>query len=183
MIIVIAGRPGSGKSSVAKEVASLLSFPRISSGDFQREMAKERGISIVELAKLEAKDPSLDRLVDKRQEGYAKEHDNFVIDSWLGAKFIPQGIKIFLEGDESVRAKRIFLDSKNETRKDVDTYKTLEDAKRNMIERDRLNIERWIKYYDFDYTDIKNYDLVIDTTNLNLKEVVEIITDFIKTIG
>ena len=173
MIITISGMPGSGKSTVAKLLANKLGYKRFSSGDFQRDLAKERGLTIKELGELEAKDPELDMLVDKRQEEFGKKQDNFVMDSWLGAKFIPHSKKIFLYADEGTRAKRIFNDKSNKQRMDSEKLESFEQTKDNMIKRDNVNIERWKKYYDFDYTDKKHYDLVIDATNLTVDEVVE----------
>ena len=51
MIITISGTPGSGKSTVAKMIATKLGFKHYSTGDFMRQMAKERGISLEELSK------------------------------------------------------------------------------------------------------------------------------------
>lgn len=173
MIITISGLPGSGKSAVARLLAKKLGYKRFSSGDFQRDLAKERGLTIKELAELEAKDPELDMLVDKRQEEFGKKQDNFVIDAWLGAKFILHSKKIFLCADEETRAKRIFNDKSNKQRMDSEKLQDFEQTKANMIKRNKVNVERWKRYYDFDYTDKKHYDLVIDTTNLTIKEVVE----------
>ncbi|MGZ6005361.1 MAG: nucleoside monophosphate kinase, partial [Candidatus Saccharimonadales bacterium] len=47
-IITIAGRPGSGKSTTAKMVASKLSFEHFSSGDLFRAIAKEWGIDVLQ---------------------------------------------------------------------------------------------------------------------------------------
>ena len=162
--------PGSGKSSVAKLLAKKLGYKRFSSGDFQRNLAKERGLIIKELGDLEAKDPELDMLVDKRQEEFGKKYDNFVIDAWLGAKFIPHSKKIFLYAEQETRAKRIFNDKSNKQRMDSEKLQDFEQTKTNMIKRDKVNVERWKKYYD----------LVIDTTNITVKEVVDKILKAIK---
>ncbi len=181
MIIVISGQPGAGKSSTAKSVASTLDYDRKSSGDFQRQLAKERGITIHELGELEAKDPSLDLLVDNRQKEYGLCHDNFVIDSWLGALFIPHATKFFLYADEETRAKRIFYDTSNKTRMDVEKNQSLDHTKLKMIERDRVNIERWKRYYNgFDYRDPQHYDLVINTSRIETPQVAGIILHYLK---
>ncbi len=178
MKIIISGQPGSGKSTVAKFVAERLGFKHYSSGDFQRELAKERGLTIKELGDLEAKDPALDKLVDKRQEDFGKTHDSFVMDSWLGAKFIPDAVKILLVGSKEKRAKRIFGDKKST--RSVEKYSDLQDAIKQMEERDKTNIERWMRYYNFDYTDKSKYDLVVDTTNISAEKVVEKVLEFVK---
>lgn len=174
MIIVISGKPGAGKSTVAKKLAAKLKLSRISAGDFQRELAKEREITITELGELEKKDDSLDKLVDRKMMNYAKTHDNFVIDAWLGAKFIPQGFKIFLDGEETARAKRIFTDSQNQLRKHTTkVYQNLEEVIADMNERNNCNRARWYKFYNFYYDDPKHYDLIINTTKISADEVVE----------
>ncbi len=180
MIVIISGKPGSGKSTIAKMLAVKLDFKRYSSGDFQRQLAKERGLTIAELGELEAKDPGLDILVDKRQEEFGNQHDDFVMDTWLGAKFIPHAIKVFLDASEETRAKRIFNDKSNKQRMDSEKLDDFDETKKNMIERDRVNIERWKRYYGFDYTDPKHYDIVIDTENMLPEAIVDKILDYIK---
>lgn len=173
MIIVISGKPGAGKSTVAKKLAAKLKLPRISAGDFQRELAKERGITITELGELEKKDPALDKIVDQKTADYAKTHDNYVTDAWLGAKFVLNGFKIFLDGEETSRAKRIFTDSQNQLR-NVTTkkYRGIDDVLADMRKRNETNRNRWHRFYNFYYDDPKHYDLVINTTNIGADEVV-----------
>ena len=45
MIITVSGRAGAGKSTLAKALAHRLRLKRYSSGDLQREIAREKGIS------------------------------------------------------------------------------------------------------------------------------------------
>ncbi len=176
MKIVISGSPASGKSSVGKLLAKRLGMRHYSMGDLQREIAKEKNLDIVELGRLESRDDSLDRMVDERQERIGAEEDGFVIDSWLGAKFIPDALRIFIDADVDVRAKRRLAHKRAE-----ETYDDLDSVRENMQRRERLNRDRWIRYYDFDYADKKNYDLVLDSSHIGIEEVVDRIEEFIKT--
>ena len=47
MIITISGKAGSGKSTVAKELAKQLNLQHFSIGDIMRKMAKEKNISVM----------------------------------------------------------------------------------------------------------------------------------------
>mgnify|MGYP001353234851 CR=1 FL=1 len=175
MIVIISGQPGTGKSTIAKLLAKKLKYDHKSSGDFQREIAKEKKITIKELAKLEEKDSALDKMVDDRQKEFGEKYDNFVMDTWLGAKFIPHAFKVFLSADEDTRAKRIFNDKENKQRRESENLDDFEKTKQNMNERDESNKQRWKKYYGFDYTERKYYDLVIDTSFMDVNEIVEVI--------
>ena len=177
MIITISSLPGSGKSTVAKLIAKRLWFEHYSTGDFQREFAKEHGLTITQFGELEAKDKKFDLMVDKRTEQIAKTKDNFVIDSWLAPHFVPKAIKIFLECDEKVRAKRR-LPQKRKT----EQFSTIEDAIKDMRQRIKCNRERWLKYYNYDFLDMGNYDLVVDTTKLTPEQIVDKILKFVKDV-
>ena len=53
MIIAISGKAGSGKSTVAKLLASKLRLRHYSIGDLMREMAKEKERQMLEYCKLD----------------------------------------------------------------------------------------------------------------------------------
>lgn len=179
MIITISGSLGSGKSTVAKLLAKKLGYKHYSMGDFQRELAKERGISLLELSKLEEKDKSLDKIVDQKQKDLGKKEDNFVIDSRLGFYFIPHSVKLFLEIDEKEAAKRIF----NHLRPGEKENATLEETEENIKIRKKSEIKRYQEYYNLDLHDKSNYDLVIDTTNISAEQVSEEVLNYLKSIG
>lgn len=178
MILTIAGNLGSGKSTVAKLLAKKLNLKHYSTGDFMRQMAEERGITLLELSKLAEKDKKIDRELDARQINLGKKEDNFVIDARLGWHFIPNSMKIFLDVTDEEAARRIFSDkaSARTTEKENNTYeKTLA----NIRTRKESEKKRYRKYYNLDYTDKKQYDLVVDTTKINPEEVVEKIIEFV----
>ena len=169
MIITISGRAGSGKSTIAKLVAKKLGLKHFSSGDFMRQMAKEKGISLLELSKLAEKDKTIDKELDERQIKFGKEEDNFVIDGRLSAFFIPNAdFKIFLDADKKTRAERILKDARAE-----EQGKSLKDIEKKIEERERSEAKRYREYYGYDCYDKSKYDFVIDTTNLSIEKVAE----------
>jgi len=172
MIITISGTPGSGKSTVAKELAKRLRYKHYSGGDLRGKLAIEMGITIDQLNKMGEQDPSTDRKADEYIEKLGKTEDNFVIDSRLGWHFIPNSLKVFLTVDEKVAAKRIFSDKKSH-RKDEPEYKSAEDVKKAIEQRMKSDSLRYKKWYNLNYLNTKNYDLAIDTTNKTVNSIVK----------
>jgi len=174
MKITISGTSGSGKSTVGKLLARKLNYEHYSNGDFMREMAEERKISLLELSKEAETDMSIDQELDNRQIQLGKTQDNFVIDSRLGFHFVSDSIKIFLDADFETRAKRILADT---IRKEHNV--NLNTTKENMKKREESEKKRYKEYYNLDTSDKSNYDLIIDTTNISPEQVVDKITGYI----
>ena len=179
-IITISGRPGSGKSVVAKALAKKLNMKRYCTGEFMRAMAKQRGVSLLALSE-EAKHDNgkIDRAIDDFQIRLGETKNNFVIDGRLGFHFIPHSVKIFLEVNPNVAAKRIF----RQQRRGVETIRTMKEAQKELKKRFGLERVRYKKYYGVDYMDKKNYDVVIDTTKNTIDGVVKRILTFLKEKG
>lgn len=171
MIITISGRAGSGKSTVAKLLAQRLKLKHYSMGDLTREIAKEKNVSILELSKMQEKEPSIDKDIDKRQIEIGKEEDNFVIDGRLSAFFIPHAdFKIFLDADEKVRGERILREARS-----LEKSAGLKDTLIKLKAREESEIKRYKEYYNFDCYDKNRYDIVINTTELTPEHVVDVI--------
>jgi cytidylate kinase len=124
-------------------------------------------MSITELGDVEQSDKSLDRMIDDRLKKLAEE-DNVVVDSWLAPCFIPKAFHVFLDGDEDVLVKR-----RLQHRRKEETLPDFGQAKKDMRRRMEVNLKRWKEFYDYDYLDMGNYELVIDTTSIPPEEVVE----------
>ena len=169
MIITISGRPGSGKSVVAARVAAALGIPHVSAGDFMREMAAERGVSILELSRSAQSSDSIDREIDSRTVRLAAESGGFVMDARLGWHFIPQSIKVFLDVSLEEAGRRVFEAKRGAERENVDFKSTLGAIK----ERTESERQRYFEYYGLDYTDHQHYDFVQDTSGLGIDEVVD----------
>ena len=93
MVITINGRPGSGKSTVARRLAEHLGVPRFYAGDAFRQMARERGLTAVEFNKVSEVEPEIDQLTDELVVKFANEHSDCVIESRTGFHSDPNVIK------------------------------------------------------------------------------------------
>jgi CMP/dCMP kinase len=175
-IISISGTAGSGKSTVGRLLASVLRFEHYSSGEFMRDMAEERKITLLELSKEAETDRNIDEEIDDRQISLGMKEDDFVIDARLAFHFIPKSIKIFLDADFEERARRVFSDN---IRKEHNV--NLEKTKKNIKEREASEKKRYMEYYNLNPYDKKHYDLVIDTTELTPEQTVDKIVKFVRS--
>lgn len=141
-----------------------------------REMAKKRGITILELNTLSEHDTRIDHELDQRQIHLGKTEDNFIIDGRLSFHFIPHAIKIFLTADTNLRVHRIFKDQRK-----TEKNSTLQDTLKDMCDRQASEQKRYRSLYHLDYLSPTNYDFVLDTTTLTIAEVGNRIISFIKT--
>lgn len=179
MIITISGRPGSGKSAVAKRVAAELELDHVSAGDFMREMAAERGLSILELSRSAERRDVIDREIDARTARLASERDDFVMDARLGWHFIPESVKVFLEVRPEVAAQRIYAARRGTEYENVGLEETLAAIElRTHSER-----KRYLSYYDLDYTTHSHYDIVIETSDKPIDQVTREILDHVGASG
>ncbi len=178
MIVSIAGRPGSGKSTVAKALAARLELDHVSAGDFMREMAGEHGVSVLEFGAIAEQDPEIDRAIDARSRTMGETRDDFIIDARLAWYFIPHSIKVFLDVSLEVAAVRIFGDHRGSEMENIDLAATM----RNIERRAASESKRYDDYYDIDYLDPANYDLVVDTSTLDVDEVVDTIAGFLEQV-
>jgi len=174
-IITIAGRPGSGKSSTAKMVADTLDYEHFSSGDLFRALAEERGIDLMQANISAEENTEVDHLVDGRLREIGLESAPRVIDSRIAWHWMPRSFKVFLDLDLDLAARRII--KAIEQRKGVNESIPKEPHEYAKILSQRLDSEnrRYKALYDIDPGNMSNYDLVVDTGENNLEEVVEII--------
>jgi len=177
MIITISGKPGSGKSKIAKELAKKLKYNLYSVGDLQGQLAIERGLTITEMMTLEKNQPEIHKQVDKKTEELGKTKDNFVIDSWLAYYFIPHSFKIFLDVDEIVGADRIY---KGKERPDEPKKESLGSTIIELKYRLKEVQEGFQKAHGINFLDQKNYDYILDTTNLTPNQAIK---DILKQIN
>lgn len=175
MKITITGGLYSGKSTVAKAISEALNYAYFSVGELQRRLAVEKNMSITEYNKYML-DNNLDHEIDNRTIEIGKEEENFIFDARLAWHFIPDSFKIFLKVELDVAVERAMKDERGKSEK----YATKEEAKESITERRRLEVSRFKDIYNVDINDESNYDLVMDTSNMTLEEVIEKVIEEVK---
>ncbi|MBP5343625.1 MAG: (d)CMP kinase [Alphaproteobacteria bacterium] len=167
-VVSISGDLGSGKSSVSRLLADKLGWKYYSTGMAQRKIATEMGITTGELNRLSLSDISVDAKIDAVFKNPPWGDCPCVIDSRLAFYFLPNSFKVCLLVDPQIAAERIFHDMK---RKGEAKYRTIKQAKEACAQRRALELARFMQNYNLDITNLNQFDLVIDTTNLSVEEV------------
>lgn len=175
-IITIGGLPGSGKSTVKRLLAEKLGYTTFSTGDFVRQMAFERNMTLEEFNELVKHDKTLDVLIDERLERIEASEDCYIIDSHLAFHFVPSAFSVFLGISPEQSAERIFNDAQSPTRiKSGDVMLTLEDAYKRTQKRIQNHLERYATHYGINPYIETQYTLVIDTNEKSPALVADII--------
>jgi cytidylate kinase len=172
-IITIAGKPGSGKSTTSKGVAAKLQYRHFSSGDLFRSIAADRGLDVKSANQQAEKESSIDDLVDQRLQDMGRTESDIVIDSRTAWHWMPNSFKVYLDLDLHVAAKRIILAS--DERQSANEYipEDHEEYVKELQERLDSEARRYESLYGINPYDTQNYDLVVDTSQYSIDEVVD----------
>ena len=173
MIITVGGQAASGKTTLAKALAERLSFRHVSAGQVMRDMASERGMSLVDFSAYAEKHPEVDREIDERQKEIAKGSD-CVVDGRLSRYFLNPDLSIWLIAPADVRAGRIVGRGER--------YASAKEAREDMILRDDSERRRYMKYYNIDINDLTAYDLVINTGRFGIPKMTDISLAAVKSL-
>lgn len=171
-IITIGGRPGSGKSSTARQLALQLGFQHFSSGDLFRALAKEMGIDVLQANLSAEENAEIDHKVDGRLREIGRQDDKLVIDSRTAWHWIPGSYKIFLNLNLRVAAERILNEKDKDRLLNEHVHEDVDEYARTLQRRLDSETRRYKALYDIDPYDMGNYDLVVDTEAHGLDEVV-----------
>lgn len=169
IIVTVDGPSGSGKGTLAQHIADRLNLNHFSAGDVFRTLAEEKGMTHVELAEKAGKEVDIE--VDRKTLNRALS-ESCVVDgrlpSWVLGDY--SDLRIYLTADLEERARRI---SGREN-------KDLEQVKEETEKRDRDNRDRYSEYYGIDTDELDIYDLVIDNSDMGLREQEELVDKVLK---
>ncbi|MEA3452432.1 MAG: cytidylate kinase family protein [Bacteroidota bacterium] len=172
--ITLSGLAGSGKTTIGKLLAEKLSYKFISLGNFARKIAKEKyNMNINEFQNYCSKHPEIDYEIDNEFKKYCNETNKIIIDYRLGFHFIDNALNVFLKVSEGEAAKRLF----RAKRSSEFGIQNEDDIKQTMNKRNIKMKERFIKIYNVDFTELSNYDTIIDTDKFTeFSDIVNLIT-------
>ena len=173
MIITVGGLAGTGTTTTAVDLSEKLNIPYISAGFVFREMAAERGMSVLEFSEFAEGNDDIDKEIDKRQAQKASEAENLIVEGRLSAFFVDNAdLKVWLVTPFDVRSKRI------SERED----KSVEVAKKEIITREKSEALRYMEIHNIDIGNMDIYDIIINTGTFNPENVSEIIIQTLKVI-
>ncbi len=173
--ITVSGRIGTGKTTLANHLGEVLGWNVLDGGKIFRKIANEMKHHIKETSK---RPDEFDMAYEERIKKLLKEEDHHIVQSHL-AGFDAQGIK---------GAYKILVICKNKEGKDKTSVRidrlinrdgiSSEEAKEEVIEREKQNLEKFRRLYakgdpNWVYWDEKYYDLTINTFSLSPKEALE----------
>ena len=158
--------------SAAKVLSENLNIPYLSTGSIFRDMAKEKGMSVLEFSKFAENNTDIDKEIDRRQAELAYEAGDIVVEGRLSAYFIEADLKIWLTAPLDVRAKRVH-DREN---------KSIEQAVHEIKIREESEASRYKEIHNIDLYDYNIYDVVINSDSFNPESISQISTDILKVI-
>lgn len=161
MIVVVAGPPGSGKTTAASLYAERYGVTLVSGGHLFREMAAERRMDLASLGAYAEEhhevDRQLDAMVLAAVRNAVSERRDAVVDGRIQAHLLPrQGLRAFsvlVTAPIDVRAKRIA------DREGIPEPRALED----ILARERSERTRYRAIYGIDLDDVSVYALTVDS--------------------
>ncbi len=174
MHITLTGKPYAGKGETSK-IFEQLGFEVVHMGELYRQVAKDRGLDVVELNRLG--DTTVDAMVDEKLVEVAKERkdEELVFDSRIAWHFLPDSYKVFLDVESHIQAKRALGAVRDSEKK----FSSLEEASEAANERFNLENTRYQSLYGINNLNPNNYDLVVETShNTPRQNAVQILKGF-----
>ena len=177
MIVVFAGLHGTGKSTIAKQVAQKINATFYSTGMAFRDLAKEKNMSLEQFSKYSEQNLDIDKELDQKIYQMAQKGQNYVFDGQLPAYILKSlsNYNIMLKCDEKIRIERMATRD----------GRTFEEQKHETLIREESERQRFIQLYNIDILDstsiLKTYHLILDTTALGIEEIVSICAHAVET--
>ncbi len=176
IVVCISGMAGTGKSTLAKQLAQKYELKYYSGGDALKALAAEKGYNSsvngwwespegLSFLAERKKNPDFDKVVDDKLLEYASQ-GNVLLDSWTMPWLVKDGFKIWLSASVERQGERI-------AKRD---HMTVKEALKALKEKEANTKFIYKKLYGFNLgEDFSPFDFILDTDNLSASEVFEIL--------
>ena len=171
--IAISWAAGAWKSSVIRRIVEEFGYSTSDLWQVMRERAVEKGMTIAEYDKIIEKHPEEDVKIDNDFKKIVKWSKKNIIVSWrMGFHCLPEVLSIRLDVSPKEWARRIFLQNRGKQEK---AYKNVGEAMKANKDRMKRLKKRLLKVYWVDFTDKKNYTIVIKTDGQSIEETAQVV--------
>ena len=164
LVITVDGPSGSGKGTLAKQIKEMLDIKHFSASDIFYQVCEERGWTENKLSEKAEKEVDLE--IDQETLTRGLNQDCVIegrIPGWVLGTYAD--LRIYLGAEPGERYARI-AERENTT---------VPEAKEKTQKRDEDNQKRYRKYYGIDTNNLEHYDLIIDNTDLEPHEQIELV--------
>jgi cytidylate kinase len=166
--IAINGEIGSGKTAVAQALSQILHLQVVRAGEMQRTMALSGGLTTLQMNKLAEKQTELDHEIDNLLAKLGGSNAGLIFDSRMAWHLVPSAFKIHLIVSPQVAAMRLLKRQPSA----VENYRSIAEAASAAEERYQSERNRFAVMHGVDISRLKNYDLILDTSDASLRSVV-----------
>lgn len=188
MIITISGTPGSGKSTITKNLEKLFeNSQRIYVGGIRRGMARKRGMNLEDFNQYAITHPETDVDVDERARDEARKLEKHgkvvIVEGRTQYHFLPESIKLYIKVNPKEGARRIWLELQNKEsgiQRNEGKYLAQGDVEKRIQVREEEDAARYMEFYKIDPRDESQYDFVLDTSEITAEEATEKVWWFVK---
>ncbi len=173
LTITVSGLSGSGKTTVAREIAKVFKLKIINAGDLLRKYARQNKMSLDKTSK---SFPALiDCEIDKMTLKLAQKGGHVIVgrlSAWVAGEWAD--CRIFVQSNKKIRDKRI-------AQRD---NLSISAAGISVTERDKRDRDRYQKLYKIDLKNKAVYNLTIRNNKITLlklkKEIIQKLKDFLQ---
>lgn len=169
--ITISGKICTGKTTLLKSLRDKLQWPIFKTGQLFREYVKQNKLN---LEQVEEQNETLTKKIDFQVRDLINKPGNLIVDGWMSgimATDSPNVLKVLLVCNDEIRYQR-FAD-----REKIN----IDEAKKRVDERQSNWLNKLSKIYNRnDFVNPKNYDLIIDTSDISSQAVLQKILTSLK---
>ena len=156
-VITVSGLPGSGTSTLCRELAARLEWDLLNTGNIFRQMAKQMGISLHELGRRAESNYEIDRELDERMSASARNSERVILEGrltgWIALRHELAAYRVWVDAPREVRAGRVAARE----------GESLDLATSDMRDREHSEATRYKSIYQIDLADLSIYHLVLDS--------------------
>lgn len=161
--ITISGKICTGKTTLLYDLKKKLGWPTFLTGKYFRKYIKKESLT---LEKVEEQNEKLTKEVDFKVRDLLHKKGHIIVDGWMSglmANHLSDVLKILLICQDKIRYKRF---AKREKISFNEAKKRVEERQNNWFQK----IEKIHHINLNDFSDPKNYDLIIDTSRITSLE-------------